>query len=131
MNNGQRKTIDKQTRELVYKKYNGHCAYCGCELKYKDMQVDHFKPIDWASLRYIDRETEDLNTIDNYMPSCRMCNFYKSTRDIENFRKQFEEIPKRLEKIFIYRLAIKYGLIVPIKKEIKFYFEKEKLNEIK
>lgn len=28
-------------REEVYSKYNGHCAYCGCRLEYKDMQVDH------------------------------------------------------------------------------------------
>lgn len=36
-----RKPIPKKIREQVYKKYNGHCAYCGCKLEYKDMQVDH------------------------------------------------------------------------------------------
>lgn len=30
-------------RHAVYAKYNGHCAYCGCEIDYKDMQVDHIK----------------------------------------------------------------------------------------
>ena len=33
-----RKPIPKEIREQVYAKYNGHCAYCGCELDYKYMQ---------------------------------------------------------------------------------------------
>lgn len=36
-----RKAISQKTRKAVYEKYGGHCAYCGCELDYKDMQVDH------------------------------------------------------------------------------------------
>lgn len=27
-----RKTIPKKIRKIVYQKYNGHCAYCGCEI---------------------------------------------------------------------------------------------------
>ena len=40
-----RKTIPKSIREKVYNKCNGHCAYCGCELEYKNMQVDHVKSL--------------------------------------------------------------------------------------
>lgn len=32
--------ISKKTREAVYQKYAGHCAYCGRPIAYKDMQVD-------------------------------------------------------------------------------------------
>ena len=28
--------ISKKTREEVYRKYDGHCAYCGREIAYKD-----------------------------------------------------------------------------------------------
>ena len=35
-----RKRIDKMIRQIVYKKYNERCAYCGCELKYEEMQVE-------------------------------------------------------------------------------------------
>lgn len=28
-----RKPIPKNIREQVYQKYDGHCAYCGCELR--------------------------------------------------------------------------------------------------
>ena len=27
--------ISKKVREIVYQKYDGHCAYCGCEIEYK------------------------------------------------------------------------------------------------
>lgn len=37
-----RKPIPKDVRQKVYDKFKGHCAYCGCKLKYKEMQVDHF-----------------------------------------------------------------------------------------
>lgn len=37
------KSIPKKDRLKIYEKYNGHCAYCGCELNYKDMQVDQLK----------------------------------------------------------------------------------------
>ena len=111
-----RKPIPKSVRLKVYEKYNGHCAYCGCELELKDMQVDHIESVYWYN---------GANDIENYNPACRMCNFYKSTMPIEDFRKQLGKLTSRLEKTFIYRLAKKYGLIQEVEKPIKFYFEKE------
>lgn len=80
MNN--RKNLTKQQRQKVYNKYNGHCAYCGCELEYKDMQVDHLIPLnDWNN-SYTD---EELWSMDNLMPSCRLCNHYKRSYTLEHF----------------------------------------------
>ena len=39
------KAIPKKTRIELYEKYNHKCAYCGCDLDYKDMQVDHVKSV--------------------------------------------------------------------------------------
>lgn len=36
-----RKPIPKSVRKQVYAKYNGHCAYCGCEIPEKGFNVDH------------------------------------------------------------------------------------------
>ena len=77
--------ITKKTREIVYNKYNGHCAYCGCEIEMKDMQVDHIVP------KYRNNEmwhkgkigTDDIS---NLNPSCRMCNYYKGMSRINAFR---------------------------------------------
>ena len=111
-----RKYISKSIRLKVYEKYNGHCAYCGCKLELKDMQVDHIVSVYWYS---------GANDIENYNPACRMCNFYKSTMTIEDFRKQLGKLLSKLEKVFIFRLAKKYGVIQEVEKPIVFYFEKE------
>ena len=99
------KPIQKKIREKVYQKYNGHCAYCGCELEYKDMQVDHIKSV-YVHNEYLkDMTTEELN-------------------DIETFRKRLETtLVRNLQKPFDYRLALKYGMIEENFKPIKFYFE--------
>lgn len=115
-----RKPIPKNIREQVYRKCNGHCAYCGCKLEYKNMQVDHVISV---------YGNDGSNDVENLMPSCRMCNFYKSTFSIEVFRKNLETLYERLQKLFIYRFALKYGLITEHKDKVMFYFEKEQNND--
>lgn len=110
-----RKRISKTKRLEVYNKYEGHCAYCGKVISIKDMQVDHLESF------YIHGENTD---IDNLMPSCRSCNFYKSTMSLEKFREQLGKIKSRLEKVFIYRLARDYGIIKEQENQLKFYFER-------
>ena len=118
-----RKPIPQKIRRRVYEKYGGHCAYCGCELEYEDMQVDHIIPV------YLN---DSKNEIDNLMPACRMCNFYKSTFTIERFREQLQSLPERLDRNFTYRLAKKYGIVVESNEVVEFYFEKRemKLSEV-
>ena len=110
--------MKKSIREQVYKKYNGKCAYCGHEIEYKDMQIDHIKA------KYLGGEDKT----ENYVPSCRACNFYKTTFDIETFRERIKAIPERLNKIFIFKLAIKYGLIEIKDKKVKFLMECDRRN---
>lgn len=116
----ERKSIPQSARKVVYYKYGGRCAYCGCKLEYKDMQVDHMVSVYWNN---------GGNEIGNLMPACRMCNFYKSTFDIEEFRERLQTLTDRLDKIFIYKLAKKYGIVMEQKKPIEFYFETIKRKE--
>lgn len=113
-----RKAIKKAEREKVYLKYNGHCAYCGKNIAYKDMQVDHLIPLEgWNE--------KGTNDFDNLMPSCRMCNHYKRANSLEGWRRMIEEIPQKLERdSYIYRVALDYGLIKPKPRKVRFYFEK-------
>lgn len=115
-----RKPIPKAVRMQVYNKYNGHCAYCGCELEYKDMQVDHIESVYLAEI--LKKEVND--TLENYMPACRMCNYYKSAQTIEEFRSCLDNMLMRnVRRPFDYRLALKYGMIQETIKPTKFYFE--------
>lgn len=111
-----RQRLTKEERLVVYRMYDGHCAYCGAAIELKDMQVDHIIPV------YKDGQNE----IENYRPTCRMCNFYKSTMPVEKFREQLMKIPERLNREFSFRLAVKYGLITVNDKHIVFKFEEER-----
>ena len=106
-------TIPKNVRIEVWTKYNKHCSYCGCKLKYKEMQVDHIDP------KYLGGSNE----IENYNPSCRGCNFYKSTFSVEGFREQMKSLHERLFKIFIVKMAVRYGILKYKPFNNKFYFE--------
>lgn len=117
----------KDIRQKVWNKYNCKCAYCGNDLEYDKMQVDHKIPI------YRNHSDEELlkmnivrgtNEIKNLLPSCRECNFYKGTSTIEVFRNLIHTILDRVKKPFIVRLAVKYGLISFKPFDGVFYFEK-------
>ena len=124
-----RKAISQKTRKAVYEKYGGHCAYCGCELDYKDMQVDHVdscyrNDTESKTGNEVKKSADELNQLDNLMPSCRMCNFYKSVSTLEAFRKRVQEtLLPNVRRPFQFRLAEKYGLVEVHEKPIRFYFE--------
>ena len=105
-------TIDRQK---VYDKYNGHCAYCGKAIAIKDMQVDHILP----------KRNGGKDDLDNLNPSCRLCNHYKRAYSIECFRDfALGGLIKRLMKVYIFRVALDYGMITINGWDNKFYFEK-------
>lgn len=110
--------LGKKLRQRLYDKYNHRCAYCGCEILYKDMQVDHVKPVYLC-------DDEDANRESNLLPACRMCNFYKSTMSIDLFRERLgEKLIENLRKSFIFRIAEKYKVVKVEENAIAFYFEK-------
>lgn len=121
-----RKAISKAMRQQVYDSLNGHCGYCGCKITIKEMQVDHIEAVYLHEKELKAGKAQEINSIENYMPACRACNFYKLTMSVEKFRKQLETLPERLEKVFIYRLAKKYGIVKENCGKVKFYFENVK-----
>lgn len=113
------KSIPKEIRKKVYEKYGGRCAYCGCKLEYKNMQVDHIDAVYRA--KYEGRQVD--NSIDNYMPACRQCNFYKGTSTIEEFRRKIVHLEETVFNRFTVRLALKYGILRFRRWGQTFYFE--------
>lgn len=111
----------KQDRQLVFEKYNGKCAYCGCWLT-KSFHVDHIEPI----IRNDDGSCENPQNehIDNYNPSCPSCNINKHSMSLEEFRKLIKCFMKHLNEVNTqYKVAKRYGLISENDVEVKFYFE--------
>ena len=113
-----RRKLTPAERMEVYRKMDGHCAYCGCELRYEDMQVDHIVPLNGWTRRGTD-------TLDNMYPACRSCNHYKSTMDIETFRQMVENMPTALMRDSVtYKNAVRFGLVIPNPRPVTFFFER-------
>jgi 5-methylcytosine-specific restriction endonuclease McrA len=125
----------KIDRQKIYDKLNGRCGYCGESISIKEMQVDHIIPkVDFVThvtnnfrvpdfLKHL--TISDLNHIDNLMPTCRVCNKWKTFHPLEIFRRELSEQIKRLNDYSAnYRIAKKYGLVRENEIEIKFYFER-------
>ncbi len=106
----------KINRKEVYKKYNGHCAYCGRVIELRAMQVDHMVP----------KMRGGTDDIENLMPACRLCNHYKRAESLDYFREAIETIPKKLiERQYIYKVGSAYGFWNGEQRNVIFYFEKE------
>ena len=118
----------KIDRKLIFDKYNGHCAYCGCELK-NGFQVDHLnsqRNFDYLLRnKQIPEHIKKLSCIENLMPSCGSCNNYKSVHSLEQFRQELTHMKKRLnERSTHYKISKRFGLIQEVDKPIIFYFER-------
>ena len=112
----------KKERQIIFDKYNGKCAYCGCQLG-KLWHVDHIEPI----VRLINGgclKPHLKDNIDNYNPSCPSCNIQKNSFSLEQFRFNIKYFIKSLNHYSTqYKFAKKYGLISENDIEVVFYFE--------
>lgn len=118
-----RKKIPKAVRERVYNLTDGHCAYCGCEITPKEMQVDHYLSLEFGFT--IAAGHGDVNSEDNYLPTCRSCNYYKAGMHIEQFRRMVGRWCEILKRDNVtYRNAVRFGQVIENQHEQQFYFEK-------
>jgi len=113
----------EEQRQRVWLKYDKHCAYCGKEIEYKDMQIDHQRPKAYAP--FPNDKNSAVNSFENLMPSCRRCNHYKRAETLEGFRELMVTLYDRIKGQYISKVAIDYGIIVIKPFDGIFYFEKE------
>jgi len=118
----------ERLRQRIWLKYNKHCAYCGKELEYKDMQIDHMIS-KYAVEMYRNPERVfgsnfKIDCFENLMPSCRRCNHYKREQDLEGFRILMKTLHERLRSQYTIKVAMDYGIANIQSFDGKFYFEK-------
>lgn len=95
------------------------------------MQVDHVTAYGQSVYgKDIERVNEmigdwTIDSVDNLMPSCRACNYYKNINGIEGFRERIlNQLSHTCIDTFQARLAMQYGIIEHKPWDGKFYFEK-------
>lgn len=129
---GDHKSLSKKkTRELVFEKYNGRCAYCGCELK-KGWHVDEIEPVrrNWDIIdgkRVFNGKYEHPERfhIDNQNPACASCNINKHSMSLEEFRNLISGFMKHLNEVSTqFKIAKRYGLVAETNIDVVFYFER-------
>jgi len=133
----------KKDREIIFNKFGGRCAYCGCELQ-KGWHVDELlpivrlknhrrnkdgSPITDKNYNYVFDITikypERLN-INNQMPACPSCNINKHSMSLEEFRSLIQNFITSLNRDSTqYKIAKRYGLIKEIIRPVVFYFEQQ------
>jgi len=125
----------KKDRQIIFDKYEGKCAYCGCELK-KGWHVDEIEPVrrKWKyeykeGMRTGKKlpdgyEHPERMCIENQNPACASCNINKHSMPLEDFRSAIAGYMKHLNEISTqYKIAKRYGLITENDIDVKFYFE--------
>lgn len=119
-------------RKKVFDKFNGHCAYCGCDLELNKFQVDHVQPMRRGDsdndLKYwkIKRGTND---IDNLFPTCRSCNAIKSSRTPDVWKECIKDYPDMLLRDnATFRLLVRIGLIT-INEGFEYYYENTRIKK--
>ena len=70
------KRFSTSKKTAVGSKFDWHCAYCGRDLCWKTMCIDHVHP----------KSQGGNNNIENLFPCCRSCNSSKGTMSIDDFR---------------------------------------------
>ena len=115
--------MTKKDRQLIFNKYNGKCAYCGCELQ-KGWHADHIKPIVRNLTNKSKCEHPENETLENYNPACASCNIQKNSFTVEQFRDNIKQFVSSLNQYNTqYKFAKRYGLVTETDIEVKFYFE--------
>lgn len=124
------------TKEMLFQKFGGVCAFCGFELgeRWHIWDIESSKTL----VSYRGEIIIGNDTYENKLPACHSCN---STRvhangynrntpvSIEQFRKflyhEFDFLREAQHTAYAYyKKAIKYGLLVETGNEIVFHFEK-------
>lgn len=112
-----RKTWTPSQRREVYNKTLGHCAYCGVGLRFDEMRLDHV----------VSLHNHGADEMDNLMPACQQCNYYKKGSNPEGFRRKLKRaFSKEKKGEYVQRLESKYG------KDWNgvFYFEKQMKSDV-
>lgn len=107
-------------------KYEGRCAYCGCELPER-WHVDHLKPVRRRRFPRAGQgpmRSPKRHRLDNCMPSCPPCNIDKHARSLEQWRAWLTAHLRSLQRQPNYRLVRAHGLLAEQDEPVRFYFER-------
>lgn len=118
--------LTKAQREQVRLKFDGKCAYCGCDLPAR-WHADHIEPVvrnDWLKVPRAP-DWPERDTIENMNPACPPCNIDKHSLSLENWRQMIERSNEVLMRdVSTFRRALRFKLLEIRPEPVTFYFER-------
>jgi len=122
--------ISLEKRKVIYNKYKGKCAYCGCKLDRLKFHIDHITPKFRGSTHEEVQKygrVKGSNDVENLNPACISCNCSKSTFTIEQWRIELSlKLERTRRDVSSFRIMERFGIVKVSNKDIVFYFEKTK-----
>lgn len=131
--------LTKAQRQVVYRRFAGRCAYCGCDLPER-WHADHFEAVERKLVYVRDKglvpngelHRPENDRLDNMMPACPPCNISKGPLKLEAWREWLTNHLRSLNRHNTpYRLVKAYGLVQETGKPVQFYFEKLEKGAVK
>lgn len=118
--------LTKAQREQVRMKFDGKCAYCGCDLPTR-WHADHIEPVvrnDWLKVPRAP-DWPERDTIENMNPACPPCNIDKHSLSLESWRQMIERSNEVLMRdVSTFRRALRFKLLEIRPEPVTFYFER-------
>lgn len=75
------------TRQAVWNKTGGRCAYCGMSLTPDSVETIEGKYASWMQVDHVQPKAKGgLHAFENMMPACRSCNTSKGHKSLEEYR---------------------------------------------
>lgn len=95
-----RAKLTSEERDKIYRMFDGRCAYCGRSISKEEFQVDH----------KISLHNHGEDNLNNLLPSCHECNYYKRGSNPDGFRNKLKKVSKRRSNCdFVNMLLSFYG----------------------
>lgn len=103
-----------EERKKLHRMFHGKCAYCGRDLPFSDMTVDHVIPLAKGG----------TSSIQNMVPACIQCNNRKGMLTIQGFRRSIKKSVAKAFEIPVLGMLEAFDLITVNNIDVVFYFEK-------
>jgi hypothetical protein len=100
-------------RRKLWKRYDGHCAYCGATLTLGNMTVDHVRPVSKGG--------RSVNS--NLKPACALCNKLKASLTLGEFRERIARYWEPLKADPRWKYSQRFGLVEATHAPVRFFFE--------